>query len=151
MIILQSGMSDPSAATRLSIRPDMSTVDLSAMYVGEVCSPRPGEKILDLCAAPGGKSSHLASLMNNDGLLVSNEINRKRALILAENMERIGARNVIVTNEDPAGLLKTFEQFFDKIVVDAPCSGEGMFRKDHAATKYWHKDYPKMNAPQGKG
>lgn len=116
--------------------------DLSAMYVGEVCGPRPGEKILDLCAAPGGKSSHLASLMNNEGLLVSNEINRKRALILAENMERIGARNVIVTNEDPTGLLKTFEQFFDKIVVDAPCSGEGMFRKDHAATKYWHKDYP---------
>ena len=116
--------------------------DLSAMYVGEVYGPRPGEKILDLCAAPGGKSSHLASLMNNEGLLVSNEINRKRALILAENMERIGARNVIVTNEDPTGLLKTFEQFFDKIVVDAPCSGEGMFRKDHAATKYWHKDYP---------
>ena len=124
--------------------------DLSAMYVGEVCGPRPGEKILDLCAAPGGKSSHLASLMNNEGLLVSNEINRKRALILAENMERIGARNVIVTNEDPAGLLKTFEQFFDKIVVDAPCSGEGMFRKDHAATKYWHKDYPNECAARQK-
>ena len=124
--------------------------DLSAMYVGEVCGPRPGEKILDLCAAPGGKSSHLASLMNNEGLLVSNEINRKRALILAENMERIGARNVIVTNEDPTGLLKTFEQFFDKIVVDAPCSGEGMFRKDHAATKYWHKDYPNECAARQK-
>ena len=124
--------------------------DLSAMYVGEVCGPRPGEKILDLCAAPGGKSSHLASLMNNEGLLVSNEINRKRALILAENMERIGARNVIVTNEDPTGLLKTFEQFFDKIVVDAPCSGEGMFRKDHAATKYWHKGYPNECAARQK-
>ena len=88
--------------------------------------------------------------MNNEGLLVSNEINRKRALILAENMERIGARNVIVTNEDPTGLLKTFEQFFDKIVVDAPCSGEGMFRKDHAATKYWHKDYPNECAARQK-
>lgn len=116
--------------------------DLSAMYVGEVCGPRPGEMILDLCAAPGGKSSHLASLMNNEGLLVSNEINRKRALILAENMERIGAENVIVTNEDPAGLTRAFDHCFDRIVVDAPCSGEGMFRKDHAAVRYWHGDYP---------
>lgn len=116
--------------------------DLSAMYVGEVVEAKPGEKILDLCAAPGGKSTQLAEKMANQGILVSNEINRKRATILAENIERTGARNVLVLNEDPATLAQNFEQYFDKIVVDAPCSGEGMFRKDPHAMTYWHKDYP---------
>lgn len=116
--------------------------DLSAMYVGEVVEAKPGEKILDLCAAPGGKSTQIVEKMANEGLIVSNEINKKRALILAENMERTGARNAIVLNEDPASLAKNFEQYFDKIVVDAPCSGEGMFRKDPNAMTYWHKDYP---------
>ena len=124
--------------------------DLSAMYVGEVTAPKAGERILDLCAAPGGKSSQIASLMPNQGLLVSNEINKKRALILAENMERIGALNVMVTNEDPASLTKVFTGYFDKVVVDAPCSGEGMFRKNHQAVKYWHKDYPSECASRQK-
>lgn len=116
--------------------------DLSAMYVGEVVEAKPGEKILDLCAAPGGKSTQIIEKMANQGLLVSNEINKKRALILAENMERTGARNSIVLNEDPATLAQNFKAYFDKIVVDAPCSGEGMFRKDPHAITYWHADYP---------
>ncbi|WP_282709013.1 RsmB/NOP family class I SAM-dependent RNA methyltransferase [Ligilactobacillus sp. Marseille-Q7487] len=116
--------------------------DLSAMYVAEITDALPGQTVLDLCAAPGGKSTHLAGMMANQGLLVSNEINRKRAAILAENIERTGAWNTIVLNEDPASLAKQFIEFFDKIVVDAPCSGEGMFRKDPDAIGYWTPDYP---------
>lgn len=114
----------------------------SAMFVGEVVDPQPGEKVLDLCAAPGGKTTHLAAKMNNEGLLVANEIFRKRAKVLAENMERWGATNALVTNESPATLEKQFPQFFDRILVDAPCSGEGMFRKEPAGIEYWSPDYP---------
>lgn len=114
----------------------------SAMYVGEVAHPQPGDKVLDLCAAPGGKTTHLASYMNQSGLLVSNEINRKRAGILAENVERFGLQNTIVTNESPDTLEKHFPEYFDVVVVDAPCSGEGMFRKDHEAVQYWTPEYP---------
>ncbi|MBM7544117.1 NOL1/NOP2/sun family putative RNA methylase [Weissella beninensis] len=115
----------------------------SAMLVGEVARPKPGEKVLDLSAAPGGKTTHLASYLGNSGLLVSNEIFKKRAVILAENVERFGLRNVVVTNESPQKLAPLFPNFFDRIVVDAPCSGEGMFRKDPDAMQYWHQDYPK--------
>lgn len=124
--------------------------DLSAMYVGEVVAARPGEKILDLCAAPGGKSTHIAESMANEGLLVANEISKKRALILAENIERTGAKNVIVVNEEPQTLAKELPEYFDKVVVDAPCSGEGMFRKDPHAISYWHKDYPAQCAVRQK-
>ncbi|GBG95091.1 23S rRNA methyltransferase [Ligilactobacillus salitolerans] len=116
--------------------------DLSAMYVAENVTVKPGAKILDLCAAPGGKSTQVASQMNNQGLLVSNEINHGRAKILAQNLERIGAKNTIVLNESPAKLAAAFPGYFDQILVDAPCSGEGMFRKDHQAVAYWSKDYP---------
>ncbi|WP_412990356.1 RsmB/NOP family class I SAM-dependent RNA methyltransferase [Pediococcus siamensis] len=114
----------------------------SAMYVGEVAHPQPQDRVLDLCAAPGGKTTHLASFMAQGGLLVSNEINRKRAEILAENVERFGLQNTVVTNESPDSLEKYFPEFFNVIVVDAPCSGEGMFRKDHEAVQYWTPDYP---------
>lgn len=114
----------------------------SAMYVGEVADPKPNERVLDLCAAPGGKSTHLVSKMNNEGLLVSNEIFKKRATILAENLERWGAKNTIITNESPEKLAPRFLNFFDRILVDAPCSGEGMFRKDPEAVSYWNIDYP---------
>lgn len=120
--------------------------DLSAMYVAENVTISADSKILDLCAAPGGKSTQVASLMNNHGLLVSNEINHSRAKILAENVERIGAKNVIILNESPAKLENVFKGYFDQILVDAPCSGEGMFRKDHNATSYWSKDYPQQCA-----
>lgn len=114
----------------------------AAQVVGQVAAPRKGMKVLDLAAAPGGKSTHLLSYLENTGLLVSNEISSKRSKILAENIERFGARNVIVTNESAARLTKVFPAFFDMIVLDAPCSGEGMFRKDPAAMKYWSLDYP---------
>lgn len=114
----------------------------SAMYVGEVVDPQPGERVLDLCAAPGGKTTHLVAKMGDQGLLVANEIFRKRALVLAENLERWGTRSTVVTNESPAELEKQFPQFFDRILVDAPCSGEGMFRKEPAGIEYWNPDYP---------
>lgn len=114
----------------------------AAQVVGQVASPEKGMKVLDLAAAPGGKSTHLLSYLDNTGLLVSNEISSKRAKILAENIERFGARNVVVTNESADRLAKVFPAYFDMIVLDAPCSGEGMFRKDPDAIQYWSKDYP---------
>ncbi len=95
---------------------------------------------LDLCAAPGGKSTHLLSLINNQSLLVSNEVIRARAAILSENITKWGYGNAVVTNNDPAD----FEQlagFFDLIIVDAPCSGEGMFRKDAQAVSEWSDEH----------
>lgn len=114
----------------------------SAQLVGEIAHPLPGEKVLDLAAAPGGKTTHLASFMDQTGLLVSNEIFKKRAQILSENVERFGAKNVLVTNHAPAELTPKFAGYFDRIVLDAPCSGEGMFRKDPDAMQYWDRDYP---------
>lgn len=114
----------------------------SAMFVGEVARPQKGEVVLDLSAAPGGKATHLASYLAQTGLLVANEIIKKRSQILAENIERFGVKNTVVTNESPARLSQQLPQFFDKIVVDAPCSGEGMFRKDPAAMQYWDIEYP---------
>ena len=102
----------------------------SAMAVAELLDPLPGERILDLCAAPGGKSSHIASRLKGKGFLLSNEIHPARARILSQNIERMGAANVVVSNESPDRLAVRFGDFFHKIVVDAPCSGEGMFRKD---------------------
>ena len=109
----------------------------SAMAVVSLLDPRPGERVLDLCAAPGGKTSHAASRMGGRGLLVSNEIHPARARILSQNVERMGCRNAVVTCQDPAGLTEYFPEFFDKIIVDAPCSGEGMFRKDQEAREQW--------------
>lgn len=114
----------------------------SAMNVGEVVDPQPGERVLDLCAAPGGKSTHLIAKMKDQGLLVANEIFRKRAKVLASNLERWGTAHTVVTNEDPDKMSTQFPSFFDRILVDAPCSGEGMFRKDPTAIEYWHPDYP---------
>lgn len=118
----------------------------SAMLVAEALDARPGEKILDLCAAPGGKSTQIAGKMAQQGLLVSNEIFSKRAKILSENMERWGAMNAVVTNHAPAELTQFFPQFFDKILVDAPCSGEGMFRKDAEAIEQWTPESPALCA-----
>lgn len=104
-----------------------------AAYLGA----QPGEKILDLCAAPGGKSTQIAAAMRGEGLLISNEIHPARAKILSENIERMGIRNAMVTNESPQSLAKVFEAYFDRIMVDAPCSGEGMFRKNADACEEW--------------
>ncbi|CAM3128181.1 RsmF rRNA methyltransferase first C-terminal domain-containing protein [Leuconostoc rapi] len=114
----------------------------SAQFVGEVVHPQPGERVLDLSAAPGGKTTHLASFMQQKGLLWSNEIFMNRAKILSENVERFGIQNAIVTSHTPAELSARLPQYFDKILLDAPCSGEGMFRKNETAIQQWHKDFP---------
>lgn len=118
----------------------------SAQFVGEVVRPNPGERVLDLAAAPGGKSTHLAAFMGQKGLLWSNEIFLNRAKILSENIERMGIKNAIVSSHTPAELSSKLPGFFDKILLDAPCSGEGMFRKDPGAIAYWHEHYPAENA-----
>lgn len=99
--------------------------------------PGSGERVLDLCAAPGGKSTQIAARMAGRGILVCNEIHPARARILSENVERLGVRNAVVTNETPDRLAVRFPGFFDRILVDAPCSGEGMFRKNDAACEEW--------------
>ena len=114
----------------------------AAQMVAQVAAPAKGSRVLDLAAAPGGKSTHLLSYLDNTGLLVSNEINPKRSKILVENIERFGARNVVVTNTSADKLAKVFKNYFDTIVFDGPCSGEGMFRKDPDAIQYWHNEYP---------
>lgn len=118
----------------------------AAQMVAQVAQPKPGMKVLDLAAAPGGKSTQLASYLAGEGLLVSNEISSKRSKILVENMERFGATNVVVTNESADRLAKVFKGYFDLIVLDAPCSGEGMFRKQPDAMDYWSVDYPSQCA-----
>lgn len=109
----------------------------SAMAVVPLLEVQPGEKVLDLCAAPGGKSTQIAGYLQGEGLLVCNEIHPARAKILSENIERMGVPNVCVTNETPTRLSEKFVGYFDRILVDAPCSGEGMFRKNEAACEEW--------------
>lgn len=109
----------------------------SAMSVVSLLDPQPGDIVCDLCAAPGGKSTQAAGRLSGQGLLVSNEIFPARAKILSQNIERLGVSNCVVCNEPPDKMAAHFPQFFDKIVVDAPCSGEGMFRKDDVAIKEW--------------
>ncbi len=114
--------------------------EASAMAVAALSGARPGERILDLCAAPGGKTTQLAGMMDGEGLLVSNEIDPGRARILSQNVERMGIRNAVVTNMAPADLASLFPSFFDRIIVDAPCSGEGMFRKEEQALSMWSQE-----------
>ena len=109
----------------------------SAMSVADGLPLCENPKVLDLCAAPGGKTTQIGARMKNRGLLVSNEIVQKRAMILSENVERAGLTNTIVTNETPTHLAERFKGFFDGIIVDAPCSGEGMFRKEPQAVEEW--------------
>lgn len=109
----------------------------SAMAVVELMDPKPGERILDLAAAPGGKSTHIAQKMAGEGLLVANDIHSSRARALSENIERLGIQNTVVLNEAPDTLAKRFPTYFDRILVDAPCSGEGMFRKNERAIAEW--------------
>ena len=109
----------------------------SAMAPAEYLEVKPGERVLDLCAAPGGKSTQLACKMNGEGLIVCNEIHTARAKILSENIERMGIKNALVTNETPERLADNFVEYFDRILVDAPCSGEGMFRKNEDACGEW--------------
>ncbi len=109
----------------------------SAMSAAEGLPLPENPRILDLCAAPGGKTTHIGARMKNKGLLISNEIIPKRVAVLAENIERMGLTNTIVTSESPSKLSEKFPAFFDGIIVDAPCSGEGMFRKEPQAVAEW--------------
>ena len=120
--------------------------DASAQAPVELLAPKPGDFCLDLCAAPGGKSTQIAGKLMGEGLLVCNEPMKPRAKILSENVERLGIKNAIVTSEYPDKLAKTFEEYFDCILVDAPCSGEGMFRKNHDAASEWSLENVNMCA-----
>ncbi len=118
----------------------------SAMAPATLLKPQPCERILDLCAAPGGKTTQIAAAMQGQGLLVCNEIHPKRARILSSNIERMGISNALVLNEHPAKLAERFPCYFDRILVDAPCSGEGMFRKEDAAVSDWSEETVRMCA-----
>ena len=122
----------------------------SAMTPASRLEILPGERVLDLCAAPGGKATELAAKLKGRGLLVANDISNARAKALLRNLELFGAGNIFVTNETPGKLAEVFEGFFDKILVDAPCSGEGMFRKDEAVISTWTPDRPVFFANQQK-
>ena len=114
----------------------------SAMSSAAVMDVSPGQRVLDLCAAPGGKSTQIAAKLAGSGLLVSNDVSATRARALLKNIELSGAVNIVITNEPPARLAARFSGYFDRILVDAPCSGEGMFRRDPDALKAWTKRKP---------
>ena len=120
--------------------------EASAMAPVQLLDPQPGEKICDLCAAPGGKTTQIAGRMAGEGLLLCNEINPKRAKILSRNIERMGVANALVTNEHPQKLAQHLPEYFDRVLIDAPCSGEGMFRKEEAAVTDWSPETVEMCA-----
>ena len=120
--------------------------EASAMAPVALLDPQPGERICDLCAAPGGKSTQIAGRLLGRGFLLCNEVNPKRAKILSRNIERLGIANALVTNEYPNVLADRFPDFFDRVLVDAPCSGEGMFRKEEAAVTDWSPETVEMCA-----
>lgn len=122
----------------------------SAMTPASRLQVEPGDKVLDLCAAPGGKATELGARLHGRGVLVANDISASRAKALLKNIEVFGIVNSFVVNEVPAKLAEQFAEFFDKILVDAPCSGEGMFRKDPAVVKVWDADKPFACAKQQK-
>ena len=112
----------------------------SASAPAALLDVHPGMKVADLCAAPGGKTSQLAEALQGQGLLLANEFVAARAEILRQNLERMGVTNAVITNEDTANLAKALPGVFDRVLVDAPCSGEGMFRKEEAAVTDWTED-----------
>ena len=116
--------------------------EASAMLPAAILDAQPGEKVLDLCAAPGGKSSQIAAALMGEGLLISNEPDTKRAKMLAGNLERLGVKNAVVVNEYPPKLTDKWPGFFDAILVDAPCSGEGMFRREPDSRDEWQSASP---------
>lgn len=120
--------------------------EASAMSAVALLDPQPGERVLDLCAAPGGKTTQIAGRMLCEGFLLCNEIHPQRARILSRNIERMGVANALVTNETPQRLAKAYPGYFDRVLIDAPCSGEGMFRKEEAAVNDWSMETVQMCA-----
>ena len=140
---------DPAARPGLHVFHEAGVYYLqeaSAMAPVALLDPQPGERVCDLCAAPGGKTTQIAGRMMGRGFLLCNEINPKRAKILSRNIERMAVSNALVTNEHPATLAQRFAGFFDRVLVDAPCSGEGMFRKEEAAVTDWSQETVEMCA-----
>ena len=140
---------DPEARPGLHVYHEAGVYYLqeaSAMAPVALLDPQPGEKVCDLCAAPGGKTTQIAGRMLGRGFLLCNEINPKRAKILSRNIERMAVPNALVTNEHPENLARRFSGFFDRVLVDAPCSGEGMFRKEEAAVTDWSEETVAMCA-----
>ena len=140
---------DPEARPGLHVYHEAGVYYLqeaSAMAPVALLDPQPGERVCDLCAAPGGKTTQIAGRMGGEGFLLCNEINPKRAKILSRNIERMAVSNALVTNEHPANLAERFPAFFDRVLVDAPCSGEGMFRKEEAAVTDWSQETVEMCA-----
>ena len=140
---------DPEARPGLHVYHEAGVYYLqeaSAMAPVALLDPQPGERVCDLCAAPGGKTTQIAGQMLGRGFLLCNEINPKRAKILSRNIERMAVANALVTNEHPANLAARFGEFFDRVLVDAPCSGEGMFRKEEAAVTDWSQETVEMCA-----
>lgn len=119
----------------------------SAMTPASVLPVEPGDKVLDLCAAPGGKSTELGAKLKGQGVLMANDISNSRAKALLKNLELFGISNICVTSETPEKLASVYPEYFDKILVDAPCSGEGMFRKDADMVKDWLEHGPAYYAP----
>ena len=117
--------------------------EASAMLPAAALKARPGERVLDLCAAPGGKSSQIALTMGGEGVLVANEVDAARARVLAANLERLGVTNAVVLNETPARLAARWPGYFDAVLVDAPCSGEGMFRREAQSREAWTDAAPR--------
>lgn len=114
--------------------------EASAMAPAQMLPVSPGDRVLDLCAAPGGKATELGARLRGRGFLAANEISMSRARILMKNLELFGILNACVTNTEPARLLERYPAFFNRILVDAPCSGEGMFRKDPAVAEAWYPE-----------
>ena len=140
---------DPAARPGLHVYHEAGVYYLqeaSAMAPVALLDPQPGERVCDLCAAPGGKTTQIAGRMLGQGFLLCNEIEPKRARILSRNIERMGVANALVTNEHPGNLARRFAGFFDKVLIDAPCSGEGMFRKEEAAVTDWSQETVEMCA-----
>lgn len=140
---------DPEARPGLHVYHEAGVYYLqeaSAMAPVALLDPQPGERVCDLCAAPGGKTTQIAGRMQGRGFLLCNEINPKRAKILSRNIERMAVANALVTNEHPETLAQRFPGFFDRVLVDAPCSGEGMFRKEEAAVTDWSEETVAMCA-----
>ncbi|HHU83112.1 MAG TPA: rRNA cytosine-C5-methyltransferase [Firmicutes bacterium] len=120
----------------------------SAVLPGVLLDPQPGEKVLDLCAAPGGKTTQIGAAMKNRGLLFANDVNPRRLQALLKNVENFGIHNIIILNEKPEALAARFPRYFDRVLVDAPCSGEGMFRREPRLTTAWRRNYhPKYCVP----
>ena len=109
----------------------------SAMLPAYLLDPKPGELVLDLCAAPGGKSMQTSLLMNNTGLIISNDLAKNRAFAISENAERLGRGNLLITNNDFSLIYEKYVNYFDRIILDAPCSGSGMFRKEEKMLEDW--------------